>query len=268
MNDVVGEGAGPRTAPLGLDELPALADRIAASRPAFFLDYDGTLTPIMARPELAVLDPAMRDRLDRLRRACPVALVSGRDLEDVRALVGLDGVIYAGSHGLDIDAPSGRQMLADAFRPALERATRRLRAALANVEGALVEPKRFAVSVHTRQVDPARKPTVEKAVRDALAAEPDLSYMGGKELHELRPDMDWDKGRAILHLIEAEGLGDRLAVCIGDDVTDEDAFRALRGRGLSLHVAGAGIATVADMVLPDIPAAGRLIDLVLERLRG
>lgn len=255
--------------PSTLDDagLARLAREVAAAKPAFFLDYDGTLTPIMPRPELASLDPAMRDRVERLAALCPVAVVSGRDLENVRRLVGVPGLIFAGSHGLDIDAPSGRERLGEPFRPALERVIPRLERALAGIEGALVEPKLYAVTVHTRLVDPALKPRVGEVVHEVLSAEPTLRHMGGREMHELRPELDWDKGKAILHLIEAEGLGSHHPVVLGDDVTDEDAFAAVRGRGLGIRVEdGSGRPTAATVVLPDIPSVGRFLDAVIDTL--
>lgn len=255
--------------PAALDEagLTRLAQQVAAANPVFFLDYDGTLTPIMPRPEMASLEPDMRQRVERLARLCPVAVVSGRDLENVRRLVGVPGLAFAGSHGLDIDAPSGRQRLGEPFRPALERAIPALEAALAGIGGALVEPKLYAVTVHTRLVDPALKPRVGEVVHEVLAGEPTLRHMAGKEMHELRPELDWDKGKAILHLVEAEGWAGRYPVVMGDDVTDEDAFVAVRGRGLGIRVDdGSGRATAATVVLPDIPSVGRFLDAVVAAL--
>ncbi|QJE72608.1 trehalose-phosphatase [Aerophototrophica crusticola] len=255
--------------PAALDDagLTRLAREIAAANPVFFLDYDGTLTPIMPRPEMAQLDPDMRLRVERLAGRCPVAVVSGRDLENVRQMVGIPGIAFAGSHGLDIDAPSGRQRLGEPFRPALKRAIPALEGALAGIEGALVEPKLYAVTVHTRLVDPALKPRVGEVVHDVLAGEPTLRHMAGKEMHELRPELDWDKGKAILHLIEAEGWGGHYPVVLGDDVTDEDAFIAVKGRGLGIRVDdGSGRPTAATVVLPDIPSVGRFLDAVVAAL--
>lgn len=263
-----GQSAGSLPEPVGAEALGRVAGVLAARRPALFLDYDGTLTPIMPRPDLAVLDPAMRERIRRLAALCPVAVVSGRDLADVRAMVGIEGLTYAGSHGFDIEAPSGPRQFGVEYRPALERAAARLGQSLAGIQGALVEPKRFAVAVHTRAVAPADKAAVEAAVADAAAAEPGLRRTGGKEIHELRPDLPWDKGRAVLSLIEGERLDDRFPVYVGDDLTDEDAFAALEGRGLGIVVGDHGGPSRAAYRLPDIASVGLLLEALARHLEG
>lgn len=259
---------GTAAGPLDDAGIAALADRLAGATPALFLDFDGTLTAIVQRPDLAELGEEMRERLRRLARLVPVAIVSGRDLDDVRTKVGLEELIYAGSHGFDIAAPSGRHRMGEDYRPALERVGMALEQALAGIAGALVERKRYAVAVHTRQVPEDRKAEVADAVRSVAATEPQLRRTGGKELFELRPDLPWDKGRAVLHLIGTEGLERAFPVYVGDDLTDEDAFAALRDRGMGLLVGDHGHPTAATAVLPDIPAVGRLLDALADRLQG
>nr|NIP73230.1 trehalose-phosphatase [Gammaproteobacteria bacterium]NIR30345.1 trehalose-phosphatase [Gammaproteobacteria bacterium]NIR98189.1 trehalose-phosphatase [Gammaproteobacteria bacterium]NIT63856.1 trehalose-phosphatase [Gammaproteobacteria bacterium]NIV20860.1 trehalose-phosphatase [Gammaproteobacteria bacterium] len=100
----------PRALPSALERLDEIAERMRDKRPCLFLDYDGTLTPIVARPELAVLSEALRDTLRRLARRAMVAVISGRDLQDVRERVGLSELYYAGSHGFDIAGPAGRRI--------------------------------------------------------------------------------------------------------------------------------------------------------------
>lgn len=214
---------------------------------ALFLDYDGTLTPIVARPADAILAPEGRGLLRRLSSMLPIAIVSGRDVEDVRQLVALDGIDYVGSHGLDIAALDGPRQEGEPFRPAILRAGTALREALAGVDGVLIQPKRYAITVHVRHVAAADKPAVAKQVMAVLAGEPTLRHMGGKEMHELRPDSDWHKGSAIAHLLTTGRYEGRTPVFIGDDVTDEDGFRAVAGRGLGIRVGaiGTSAATVA-----------------------
>jgi trehalose-phosphatase len=132
-----------------LDEL------LGAARPAVFLDYDGVLAEIVTDPGAAVLTPPRREAVAALAARCPVAVVSGRDLPDVRDLVALDGLVYAGSHGFDIAGPdglAGADVGADAYLPALAEAEGRLTRVLSAVPGLRVERKRFAVTVHTRNV--------------------------------------------------------------------------------------------------------------------
>lgn len=224
--------------PSALAGWDAIAARLDGRRPALFLDYDGTLSPLAARPELAVLPPAAREVLEGLAARFPVVIVSGRGREDVAARVGLPDLVYAGSHGFDIAGPALRLEVGENVPAAIERAAERVRRELEDVAGVIVEPKRFSLSVHFRLADPADVPRIERAVDAALAAEPALRKGHGKRLFELRPDLDWDKGRALLWLLGELGLEgpDVLPFYLGDDLTDEDAFRAVRGRGIGIVV--------------------------------
>jgi alpha,alpha-trehalase len=215
-------------------------DVLRGRRAVLFLDYDGTLTPIVPRPEDAVLAPEMREALAAAAERLPVAVISGRDLPDVRRLVGLPELIYAGSHGFDIEGPDIRLELPEGVDALgdLERAAEALEARLSGIDGAWVERKRFAVTVHYRAVADADAPRVEAAVDAVQRNHSNLRKTGGKKVFELRPDIDWDKGRAVDWLISELGLDrpDTVPLYVGDDVTDEDAFRALRGRGIGILV--------------------------------
>jgi trehalose 6-phosphate phosphatase len=243
----------------GWDEIAA---RLDGRRPALFLDYDGTLSPLVARPELAVLPAAAREVLHRLAQRFPVVIVSGRGREDVAERVGLPGLVYAGSHGFDIAGPALRLEVGEGVPAAIERAAERLRRELSGVPGVIAEPKRFALSVHFRLAGAADVPRIERAVDAVLAAEPGLRKAHGKMLFELRPDLDWDKGRALLWLLGELGLDrpDVLPFYLGDDLTDEDAFRALRGRGLGILVGDVEDVGVAAEEPRETAASYRLRD--------
>ncbi len=231
--------------PSALAGWDGIAARLDGRRPALFLDFDGTLSPLVARPDLAVLPAAAREVLGRLAQRFPVVIVSGRGREDVAGRVGLPDLVYAGSHGFDIAGPGQLRLeVGEGVPERIERAAGRLRHELEDVAGVIVEPKRFSVSVHFRLADAADVPRIERAVDAALAAEPGLRKAHGKMLFELRPDLDWDKGRALLWLLGELGLEgpDVLPFYLGDDLTDEDAFRALRGRGVGILVGDVGVA--------------------------
>jgi trehalose 6-phosphate phosphatase len=253
-----------------LEHFDKIQARLAGKRPSVFLDYDGTLTPIVERPDLAVLSDRMRTVLRDLAARCSVAVVSGRDLQDVRKLVGLDDLVYAGSHGFDIVGPNGLRIQHEqgaAFAVAVEQAVERLRPEVSRVAGSLVEPKRYAVAVHYRQVAEADVPRLEGIVDQVLAATPDLRKTHGKKVFELRPRFDWDKGKAVLWLLSAlnQAGPDILPFYIGDDLTDEDAFWALRDRGVTIYV-GTPERTEAHYVLADPEEVGTFLSQLTQAL--
>jgi trehalose 6-phosphate phosphatase len=225
-----------------LDRLEEIFRQAAGKQLAVFLDYDGTLTPIVSRPEDAVLDPKMRQTLKELAEACFVAVISGRDLPDVQNLVGLDNLVYAGSHGFDITGPKGQRLehqSGQEFLPALDQAEQALRDRLEDkIPGVQVERKKFSVAVHYRRAAAGRVGEVEGVVDQVLTDSRRLRKSTGKKIFELQPDLDWHKGKALLWLLKQLGLDrpDVLPVYLGDDVTDEDAFAVLQDRGLGIAV--------------------------------
>ena len=230
-----------------------------------FLDYDGTLTPIVARPELAILDEAVRRTLAALAKRCPVAIVSGRDRADVESLVGLDNLIYAGSHGFDIRGRGLQSEHGAAFLPDLGDAEAELRQSLAHIRGALLERKTYSLAVHVRGLAPDAALAAEAAVDGALGHHSRLRKGTGKMVFELLPRLDWHKGKAVLHILEALRLPAAvLPIFIGDDRTDEDAFGALHGRGVGILVTESPRPTAAYYTLRDPDEVHRF----LQRLVG
>jgi len=233
-----------------------LLDQLDGRQLVVFLDYDGTLSPIAPRPELAVLPDATRRVLGKLAERWTTAIISGRALADARELVGLDNVIYAGNHGLEIEGPATSGIsrnLADDYRDDVARACAQIERALGSVPGSLVENKVYSLSVHYRLVADADVARVTEAVTNALEACPRLVRHDGKKVYELRPAIDWNKGRAVtwLHEILQERGGDAYPAYVGDDVTDEDAFRALAGIGVGILVNDTERPTAATWRLDD-----------------
>jgi trehalose-phosphatase len=221
---------------------------------AIFLDYDGTLTPIVSHPGKAFLSDSRRQTLRAVAIQAPVAILSGRELEDVRKRVAIDGIVYAGSHGFDIAGPRGlRRQEAIEFLPALDVAEKELREKLAGIAGALIERKRFSIATHYRNVNESDFPKMERGVSEITTRHRELRRIDGKKVYELLPNIDWDKGKAVLWLLEKLGL-DRSNACpiyIGDDRTDEDAFRALEQRGVGILVSEKPKPTAASYSLKD-----------------
>lgn len=260
---------GPSAPEPALQHLDEIAALVRDRRLAVFLDFDGTLAPIVDRPELAGIDTPTRNAVDRLARLCTVAVVSGRDVDDVRARAGINGIYYAGSHGFDIVGPGGlHQQHAKGVEalPALDAAESGLRSAVAAIDGALVERKRFSIATHYRLVAESDWPAVESAVDQALRRHPGLRKGHGKKVFELQPDIDWDKGAAVHWLLQKLGLDtpDVLPIYIGDDVTDEDALRALAGRGLGIVVLDQPRPTAAQYRLRDTGQVRMLLEALAE----
>ncbi|MEJ2677494.1 MAG: trehalose-phosphatase [Gemmatimonadota bacterium] len=254
--------------PLLFDHDDVLRELADAGRPALFLDYDGTLTPIVSDPDAALLPEATRRALERARDRFPVSIISGRDLDALREFVRIDGIYYAGSHGLHIRQPDGtdNERAVD-WLPALDRAEEQLRQRLGDVEGAAIERKRFAIAVHYRNAPDDQVERIRSIAREVADGEDRLRRSGGKKIVELRPDLDWDKGSAVRWILDLIGGGEPLrAIYIGDDVTDEDAFRALPQSGLPLVVRGEDDdrATAARYALTDPDQVRRVIELLAE----
>lgn len=210
-----------------------------ARRSMVFLDYDGTLSPIVSDPATARLVDGAAEALTMLAAVCPVAILSGRDLTDVRDRIGLPGIWYAGSHGFEMTGPDGAHHQNDAacaFVPVLSDAAEELVEALAHIPGVRLEHKRFAVAAHYREVEPGRVAEVVDAVH-RLAGRAGLRVTHGRMLVELRPDLDWDKGTTLAWIRErVDPTGSLLPIYLGDDLTDEDAFDAVRFDGIGIAV--------------------------------
>lgn len=228
--------------PSALEAFSTVIDLIARRTPALFLDYDGTLAEIAARPELATLPDDHRRIVAATAKVFPTAIISGRDRPDVEALVGLPGLTFAGSHGFDIAIP-GRGQIAlpglHAYAPRLDQVAGVLHDGLASVEGSLIERKAFSVAAHHRLVADEDYPQFRAALDRVLENVSGIKEKTGKKVFEFQPDIDWDKGTCVLHLLDALALPaeTHIPLFIGDDVTDEDAFRALKGHGIGIVVA-------------------------------
>jgi len=210
-------------------------------------DYDGTLTPIVERPELAHLSEDTRKVLRSLanQKQFTVGVMSGRSLSDLKDKVRVSNVVYAGNHGMEMEGPGLRYVnpAAEELSPVLKLIHLVLSRALGAIPGVLVEDKGLTLSVHYRMAAPERvaevKGAVEQAVGTAQAAGK-VRLTAGKMVYEIRPAVEWDKGKALKLLIEKYGRRDKTAavVYLGDDRTDEDAFKAVEeyGNGVSVFV--------------------------------
>lgn len=255
--------------PSALDSFHEISARLKGRNIFVALDYDGTLTPIVDRPEDAVISPEMRRKVNDLAGVCTLVVISGRDLKDVRDLVGIESLIYAGSHGFDISGPRGQDMSfrqGDEFIPLLDKAEKAIRTLLNEIPGTSIERKKYSIAVHYRLAGEEDIPRVEAIVDNSLAEHEGLVKGSGKKVYELRPGIDWDKGKALLWIMNALGfeLKATAPVYIGDDTTDEDAFAVIgnHGTGIVVSEGKATESTAARFTLADTEEVG----IFLQRL--
>ncbi len=236
--------------------------QVTGKRIALFLDYDGTLTPIVDDPAKARLWPPMRTALAAAASAWPTAIVSGRRRSQLEQLVALPGLVYAGSHGFDVRGPGGLQLeVAPEAVPVLASAAEELRRRTAGVHGAQIEEKGFSVALHHRRAPRAAIPELERAIDTVLASRPELIRTEGKRVFELRPAVAWDKGRVVRWLVERMGSegAEVVPVYVGDDGTDEDAFRAVSGTGIGIRVGNDDAWSSATYALADVAEVEHLL---------
>ncbi len=229
---------------------PKVLQQIQEARQVLLLiDFDGTLAPIVERPELAEMPARTRLLLRELiaERFFALGIISGRAIDDLKKKVGVDGVIYAGNLGFEIEGPdiSFVNPAVNELKPLFRIIKRVLVANLGAIKGILIEDKGITLSIHYRQVGEAKTKDVKNLVESAIngvASRGLIKVISGKKVYEVKPAVNWDKGKAIRLLMKNVGKGGRnsglLPIYLGDDVSDEDAFQTIEkyGRGITVHV--------------------------------
>jgi trehalose 6-phosphate synthase/phosphatase len=240
-------------------------------RLALFLDYDGTLTPIVDHPSQATLPEGARRSLDACARRgdTDVSIVSGRAMTDVRAMIGRDDVTYAANHGLEIEGPGFEPFLHEDLPYYQSRLPDLARALQESApEGAWVEEKGHTLTFHFRQVPADDHPAVAEEARRVIN-ELGFQARDAKMAVEARPPIGWDKGRAVLHVLRSRygpSWSERVRVVyVGDDHTDEDAFRLLEGLAITFRVGPADQPTAASHRLGRVEAVHALLAWLASR---
>lgn len=220
-----------------------------AQRVLLLCDYDGTLTPIVSRPQLAILSTDMKNLLVELNNQTNVivGVISGRNLDEIKQMISIPNLIYAGNHGMEISGPHINYTVPISRETwqILEEIKKTLTERLGNLDGILIEDKGLTLSIHYRLVAEDCYPIIKNAVENITGQYEILGKIkltSGKKVFEIRPGINWHKGRAVNLLIDLlareKGVKDCTTIYLGDDCTDEDGFQAVNqtDNGVSILV--------------------------------
>ncbi len=259
--------------PDALSQKSLIFSRMNFGKTGVFLDYDGTLTPITAEPHAAILSESMRGSLIELSHETMLAIVSGRSKDNVEALVAVPDIYYVGNHGFDIEGPMRNPLRLEVgleWVSVLEKCYREVQTQLMAIPGVQFEPKKFTVTIHHRFVEPGQFKLVLEILHQTVSKYPQLKITTGKKVLEIRPNVAWDKGQAVLWVAKQLNLlnSESFLLYIGDDITDEDAFYSLPENGTGILVGEHGGKTYADYHLEDTEQVKIFLDHLTQYLRN
>ena len=244
---------------------PAVETRLrAAEHLLLMLDFDGTLAPIVPHPPDARIPAGTMGTLRALAH-CPrvtMAIVSGRSAGDVRSLTGLAGIHFFGSHGRERIRPGSNAIEADDHgKSAIAAVCRRLVTDLADVAGFEVENKGLSAAAHYRNANPGDHERIAESVKEAIRSDPALRGSPGKMVFDITPADGIDKGVAATMLLRETG---GLAIYLGDDTTDETAFRALPKESVTVFVGPGSSSSRARFRVADPWEVGTALTKILD----
>lgn len=219
-----------------------IISEIKKNRCLIFFDYDGTLTPIVNKPEEAILDDKTREVLRKLSFCTNIYLgiISGREIKDIKNKIKLRRIYYAGNHGLQIEGPGIKFVHPQAlkFRHFLQKIKVSLINELSSIEGVGIEDKRYTLSIHYRNVNPSDLREFRKIVNNLLSGlkkENKIKIKSGKKVIEVHPPLNWDKGKCV-QLLRNIINPNYPCFYVGDDVTDESVFKILKKKDCSVVI--------------------------------
>lgn len=244
------------------------------------LDFDGTLADIVPDPADAALPESRLKLLETLNNQprFAVAIVSGRSLEDLKGRVDLSDIAFAGDHGLEIAGPGFHHIPpeAEAFRATVAEIGKALEAALRDRPGVIFEHKGLSMSIHYRLAPPDQRAaalsTINKISKPYLDTHA-LRMVEGKEVVNLLPPVDWHKGSALKWLLELldslpRRVGGILPIYIGDDVTDEDAFKEVAEKGFAVRVGSPETTSAASYYVSSTDEVEQVLQALLDNSRS
>jgi len=239
-----------------------------------FLDYDGTLTPIVDTPAKAIISKKTKKLLHKLLKSskCKLAIISGRSLKDIKNKIGLKDIIYVGNHGLEIEGPKIKFEISIPIkvRTTIRQIVTVLQNKLSKIKGVIVEDKNLTLSVHYRLVTSTDTSSIKKIVNEITRpylTRGMIKINPGKKVIEIKPPIKWDKGKVVLWLLRKEqfvsGENNFFSIYFGDDITDEDAFRVLKNKGLTIFVGRPKVSS-ADYYLKNTKEVTKFIKQILK----
>lgn len=237
------------------------------------LDYDGTLVPIVETASKAIIHKDTKELLQKLSRSlsCKIGIISGRKLEDIKNIVGIGGIIYVGNHGLEIQGPKIKfeSQVSPRLKSIIRNIVTDMQKRLSGIKGALIEDKGLTLSIHYRLVDKKDMPAFEKIifeVANPYMVRDKIKVNSGKKVYEIKPPIKWDKGKTALWLLARQqfvsGVKNVLPIYLGDDITDEDVFKVLKRKGLTVFVGKPGNSK-ADYYLKNTEEVTKFLRLIL-----
>lgn len=258
----------PHELPSALDHIDTILQKKGDRPFLFFFDFDGTLAPIVDQPDQAALTDENRELLQKLADIYKVSVVSGRDRMDIEKKVNLPNLYYAGSHGFDIAGPKDlhhQYPEADEILPELQSVASSLEELFKHERNIKIEKKKFAIAVHHRGASSELVSKVEEKVKDKVNESEKLKWDKGKSIIEIKPDVDWNKGKAVLWIMDELGMSSEkcLPIYLGDDTTDEDAFKELCEIGVSVMIEDHDQKTYAQYGLDDQKQVAAFIKQIL-----
>ncbi|XP_055549609.1 uncharacterized protein LOC129732617 [Wyeomyia smithii] len=240
---------------------------------ALILDYDGTLAELTSHPNLTAMTPEMREALRNIANSGKVflAIISGRDVDGVKAKIGIDNIIYSGNHGLEVLYPNGTRHnqgipkeIADNFTKMVDQLTKELAH-----NGAWVENKKVSITFHYRQVDPKLVPKLEADAKRIIESYGYRANMAHAAV-EGKPPITWNKGLAAEYILTSnfdKNWKSRKVIFAGDDTTDEDVMKAIKGFGRSFRVTTkADVETNADYVIPSVRSVYQMLKWIEKKV--
>lgn len=237
-----------------INALPILSSALIQQKEiVVFLDYDGTLTPIVDRPQDAHLSSVMKESILQLCKNYLTIIISGRELSNLKEKVGVETLFYAGNHGFEFESPKnfnfsyeiGKEYIED-----IQSIFKKIYSILKDVKGCIIENKKFTLSIHYRLVHETNYELISSTIDFLLPSYPKLSRHAGKKVIEIRPNIPWNKGIFSINLLKnmKKDNPNVIPIYIGDDLTDEDAFQLFNANGITIKV-GQGSSTHAHYFL-------------------